>query len=190
MINPISIFVNTLKAAKFWFTLFLLMLIANITQPFLIIEAMKQRDNIVIMDSAGVFHRAPVLRKHEATDMYEELTYLALDALFDKNPNGYDRQKLQEQLFLGSAMKTIAKIREKEDPHFINYKIHQKWELAGMKIKHPTSDTTHVLVSGQLIRNGNINKSEYFNEALDFKVLFTFAQNPDMSKNKRLPFIS
>lgn len=187
-INPIEIFSNSFLAAKFWFTAFLLVTVALVASPYLTIKAMKEQDKVVIMDRAGVIHRAPLLKRFEATEIFEELGERALDALFMKNPDGYDREKLLHQLFLPSAMKDINKITLAEQKIFKEFQIHQKWELDGMVIKFPTRHTITVLASGQLIRNGNVNKSEYWNKAYDFKVLLTFTPSPNMSNNDRMPY--
>ena len=80
-IDPLSLFPNNTKAARFWFFLCCGLGLLALVQPFLIIEAMKNKERIIIMDESGTFHVAPLHKFEESAPMHDYLLTVATNAL-------------------------------------------------------------------------------------------------------------
>ncbi len=54
-------------AARIWFLIALLAVIAAFVQPFFIISAFRTKERVVILDETGTFHISPLLNFEDAT---------------------------------------------------------------------------------------------------------------------------
>ena len=185
-IDPLSVFPNNTKAARFWFFLCCGLGIFAIIQPVMIVQAMKSRERIIIMDESGTFHVSPLLQFEESAPMHDYLISVATNALLSRGPKGADNPPLQKQVFLDKAYKKILAFYSEDDEHFANKKIHQKAEIKSIKVFKTSEKTVLAQVQGQLIRIGTF-ESRNFTDTKDFSLQMTLYRNPRMSANGRLP---
>ena len=187
-IDPLSLFPNNTKAARFWFFLSCGLGILSVIQPILIVEAMKSRERIIIMDEAGTFHVSPALKFEESAPMHDYLSSVSCMALLSRGPKGPDNPPLQKQLFYKKAYDKIEDFYQKEIEHFAKKNIHQKVEIKSIKILKTAEKTVLSRVNGQLIRIGTF-EGRKFTDVKDFVLQMTLYRNPRMGANGRLPLL-
>ena len=184
--DPISLFPNNTKAARFWFFTSLALCLFLIIQPYLMVEAMRIKERFIIMDEAGTFHVAPLTKFEEAAPMHDYLVSVATSALLSRGPKGLDNPPLLKQIFLEEAHRKVGQYLLEEADHFSKKKIHQKAETQAIKILKTGPKTVLAQVRGQLIRIGSFEGSN-FTDVKDFILQLTLYRNPKMSSNGRLP---
>lgn len=185
-IDPLSVFPNNTKAARFWFFLCCGLGIFAIIQPIMIVKAMKSRERIIIMDESGTFHVSPLMHFEESAPMHDYLISVATNALLSRGPKGADNPPLQKQAFLDKAYKKIQTFYAEDADHFANKKLHQKVEIKSIKVLKTSEKTVLAQVRGQLIRIGTF-EGRNFTDTKDFSLQMTLYRNPRMSSNGRLP---
>lgn len=173
-------------AARMWFGIAMIMLLAVIVQPFAIISAYRTKERVVILDEAGTFHVSPILNFEDATQLHTSQTLLACLALFQKNPTGFDYPDILEKMFLPQALEQAKEDQSKDLAEFRAKQIHQKVEIFKIDILQTRSDQILVEVSGQLLRIGIFN-GQSFTESPKVKIRFTLARNPNLTANGRYP---
>ncbi len=187
-IDPLSLFPNNTKAARFWFFLCCGLGILAIVQPIMIVEAMKSRERLIIMDEAGTFHVSPALKFEESAPMHDYLSSVSCMALLSRGPKGPDNPPLQKQLFYKKAYDKIEEFYMEEMEHFSKKNIHQKAEIKSIKILKTSDTTVLTRIDGQLIRIGTF-EGRKFTDVKDFALQMTLYRNPRMGANGRLPLI-
>lgn len=187
-IDPLSLFPNNTKAARFWFFLCCALGIFSIVQPIMIVEVMKSRERLIIMDEAGTFHVSPALKFEESAPMHDYLSSVSCIALLSRGPKGPDNPPLQKQLFYKKAYEEIEKFYLQEMEHFSKKSIHQKVEIKNIKILRTSETTVLSRVNGQLIRIGTF-EGRKFTDVKDFALQMTLYRNPRMGANGRLPLL-
>ena len=185
-IDPLSVFPNNTKAARFWFFLCCGIGIFAIIQPVMIVKAMKSKERIIIMDESGTFHVSPLIHFEESAPMHDYLISVATNALLSRGPKGADNPPLQKQVFLDKAYKKILTFYAEDAEHFANKKLHQKVEVKSIKVLKTSEKTVLAQVRGQLIRIGTF-EGRNFTDTKDFSLQMTLYRNPKMSANGRLP---
>ena len=187
-IDPLSFFPNNSKAARFWFFLCCGLGVFAIVQPIMIVEAMKSRERIIIMDEAGIFHVGPLYKFEESAPMHDYLVSVASNALLARGPRGADNPPLLKQLFYKQGFDKIEKFYQEEAEHFAKKEIHQKAEIKNIKVLKTSETTVLARAFGQLIRVGTFEERK-FTDVKDFVLQLTLYRNPQMGSNGRLPLI-
>ena len=183
---PTRLFADHAFAARIWFLVACGALGLCALQPYLIINAYRARERVVVLDGAGTFSVSPLLGFEEAKDLHEAMALWATLALFQRNPKGWDYPDMLEKLFLTDARTKAGTDREKSQPEFAVKNIHQKPEVFKIDLLRTREDRVLVKVEGQLIRTG-VFENQIFGESPKFTLTLTFARNPDMLVNKRYP---
>jgi hypothetical protein len=173
-------------AARMWFAMAMVLLLAVFIQPFALIAALRTRERVVILDEAGTFHVSPLLNFEEATQLHTSQTLLACLALFQKNPTGFDYPDILEKMFLPEALEQAKAENARELPELKAKQIHQKVEIFKIDILRTRDDEVLVEVRGQWLRVGLFN-GQPFTESPPFKARFTLARNPNLAANGRYP---
>lgn len=184
--SPAKLFADHAFAARLWFLVACVALGFCVIQPYLIINAYRARERIVVLDGAGSFSVSPLLGFEEAKDLHEAMALWATLALFQRNPKGWDYPDMLQKLLLTDAYNKATAEREKSQPEFEVKNIHQKPEVFKIDILRTREDRVLVKVEGQLVRTG-IFENQTFTESPKFTLTLTFARNPDMLANKRYP---
>ena len=185
-ISPTRVFVDKDRTAFLWFCVAVLAVLFAGAQPYYLINKLKERERVVIIDPAGTYYVSPLLDFQEAKDFHAQQSTLATTAFLERNPNGFDNPELLKAMFLKFAYGKALRQLITETPEFKSKQLHQKVEIAKIDILETREDFVMTQVSGQLIRTG-IFEEKAFSEAVPFQLAFKMRRNPDMTKNGRFP---
>jgi hypothetical protein len=197
-LTAVSSITNNVIAARFWMALALLAAGFAVAAPYLTVQAMKQKEKVVILDPGGTLIYAPLQGFEEAGSLHAYHARLACLALLQRNPIGPDLPDLLKRLYLENpARKKAAAIYRAQNPEFKEKAIHQKVEVTKIDILDTRKindgagqsyEAVSVRAEGNLIRTGTVNKLE-FREPVKFQTEFLFIRNPDLLGNGRLPLV-
>lgn len=186
VVNPTRVFVDKDRTAFLWFCVAVLAVLFAAAQPYFLIDRLKQRERVVIVDPAGTYYVSPLLDFQEAKDFHAQQSTLATTAFLERNPKGFDSPELLKQSFLKYAHDKAQKQLAAEAEELKSKQLHQKAEVAKIDILETREDFVMTQVTGQLIRTG-IFEQKAFSESIPFKLSFKMRRNPDMTKNGRFP---
>lgn len=184
--SPARLFADHAFASRVWFLVACVAVAFCFIQPYLIINAYRARERVVVLDGAGSFSVSPVLGFEEAKDLHEAAALWAVLAYYQRNPRNWDYPETLQKLFLAEAYAKATSDRERSQPEFETKQIHQKPEVFKIDILRTREDRVLVKVEGQLVRVGTF-ENQTFTESPKFALTVTFARNPDMVTNKRYP---
>ena len=183
--SAIEVFANSRMAARFWMLLFLITFGFAIIGPYLTVEQMKQRDKVLILDTAGTFTVTPSMGIEEAGKLQSYITDLAIWAFLNRGPAGLDNEELFKQLYASPALDDARRIIEDEKDEFTAKAIHQKAERRNIKIVESSPDLVVVDADGQIVRDLGLGQRVV--EAYKFRISLTLIRNRNMKTNGRLP---
>jgi hypothetical protein len=184
--NPTRLFVDRNRLALFWFLIAAIAILIAVVQPLFLVERLKQRERIVVIDPAGTYYVSPLLEFSEAKQLHAAQGALAAQALLNASPLGVDDSNLLKNLFLPQALKKAKQFWESTQPEFESKQIHQKVEIAQINILETRDDYTLIEVKGQLVRNG-LFQDQTFTESPAFRIAFKMLKNPNLLENGRFP---
>ena len=184
--HPLELFADHAVAARLWFLVALVAIGYATLQPYLIIQAYRTRERVVLLDGSGTFHVSPLISFEEATKLHEQHALLACLALFQRGPAGFDYPELLGKLFLPEALKQAQTEVAAGAEEFAAKALHQKVEVLKVTVLETRENVILVQAEGQLIRTG-LFQNQPFVESPTFKARFTFARNPNLAANGRYP---
>jgi hypothetical protein len=197
-LSAVTSIANNAIAARFWMALAIIAAAFAVAAPYLTVQAMKQKEKVVILDPGGTLIYAPLLGFEEAGNLHAYHVRLACLALLQRNPVGPDLSDLLKRIYLEDpARKKAAALYKAQNPEFKEKAIHQKAEVTKIdildtrKIKDGSGqsyEAVSVRAEGNLIRTGTV-KSMEFREPVKFQIEFLFIRNPDLLGNGRLPLV-
>ncbi|MBX3742567.1 MAG: hypothetical protein KF712_16390 [Akkermansiaceae bacterium] len=185
-LQPTRIFVDKDRTAFLWFCVASAAVAVAVIQPHFLIRKLKESERVVILDPAGTYHVAPLLRFQDAREFHAQQSTLVVMAFLNRNPKGPDHPELLNQLLLKPANDKAQRQIAAEAPEFTAKRQHQKPEIARIDILETREDFILTQVTGQLIRTG-VFEGRTFNEAIPFKLALKMRRNPDMVQNGRFP---
>jgi len=184
--NPIRVFVDKDRLAKFWFLAAVAVLVGAAIERIHLARTLKERERVVIVDPAGTFFVSPLLHFQEARELHAQQSTLAAVAFLERNPKDFDHPDLLKQMFLKQAYEKARSEFTAEEPEFKAKQLHQKAEIAKIDFLETRSDAVLTQVSGQLIRSG-VFQERAFTEAVPFTLKLKMLRNPNMVENGRFP---
>lgn len=184
--SPIRLFTDHAFAARIWFLVACGAVAFCVIQPYLIINAYRTRERVVVLDGAGTFSVSPLLGFEEAKNLHEAMALWATLALYQRNPKDFDYPETLKKLFLADAYQRALADREAAHDEFELKQIHQKPEVFKVEILRTREDQVLVRVDGQLVRTGAF-EGQVFAESPGFTLKLTLVRNPNMLVNKRYP---
>jgi len=197
-LSAVTSIANNAIAARFWMVLAIIAAAFAVAAPYLTVQAMKQKEKVVILDPGGTLIYAPLLGFEEAGNLHAYHVRLACLALLQRNPVGPDLSDLLKRVYLEDpARKKAAALYKAQNPEFKEKQIHQKVEVTKIdildtrKIKDGAGqsyEAVSVRAEGNLIRTGTLKGME-FREPVKFQIEFLFIRNPDLLGNGRLPLV-
>ena len=197
-LSAVTSIANNAIAARFWMVIAIIAAAFAVAAPYLTVQAMKQKEKVVILDPGGTLIYAPLLGFEEAGNLHAYHVRLACLALLQRNPVGPDLSDLLKRIYLEDpARKKAAAIYKAQNPEFKEKQIHQKVEVTKIdildtrKIKDGSGqsyEAVSVRAEGNLVRTGTLKGME-FREPVKFKIEFLFIRNPDLLGNGRLPLV-
>lgn len=184
--RPLDLFADHARAARLWCVVALVAILFCAAQPFLILQAYRTRERVIVMDGGGTFHVSPLLGFEEAAKLHEQHAVLACLALFQRNPAGLDFPELLDRLFLPEAARKARTEMKANAEEFSAKALHQKAEVLKLTVLETRENLILVQTEGQLIRTGSV-QGHVFSEASPFAARFQFARNPNLAANGRTP---
>jgi hypothetical protein len=184
--DPIRIFIDKDRLARFWFLAAVAVLISAGIERIHLVRTLKERERVVIVDPAGTFFVSPLLDFQEARDLHAQQSTLAALAFLERNPKGFDHPELLKQMCLKAAYEKARSQWSAEEAEFKSKQLHQKAEIAKIDFVETRSDVVLTQVSGQLIRSG-VFEDRAFSEAMPFTLKLKMQRNPNMVENGRFP---
>jgi hypothetical protein len=184
--DPIRVFVDKDRLAKFWFLAAVAVLVGAAIERIHLARTLKERERVVIVDPAGTFFVSPLLHFQEARELHAQQCTLAAVAFLERNPKDFDHPDLLRQMFLKQAYEKARSEFTAEEPEFKAKQLHQKAEIAKIDFLETRSDAVLTQVSGQLIRSG-VFQERAFTEAVPFTLKLKMLRNPNMVENGRFP---
>ena len=184
--DPIRVFVDKDRLAKFWFLAAVAVLIGAAIERIHLARTLKEQERVVIIDPAGTFFVSPLLHFQEARELHAQQCTLAAVAFLERNPKDFDHPDLLRQMFLKQAYEKARSEFTAEEPEFKAKQLHQKAEIAKIDFLETRSDAVLTQVSGQLIRSG-VFQERAFTEAVPFTLKLKMLRNPNMVENGRFP---
>ena len=184
--DPIRVFVDKDRLAKFWFLAAVAVLVGAAIERIHLARTLKERERVVIVDPAGTFFVSPLLHFQEARELHAQQSTLAAVAFLERNPKDFDHPDLLKQMFLKQAYERARLEFTAEEPEFKAKQLHQKAEIAKIDFLETRSDAVLTQVSGQLIRSG-VFQERAFTEAVPFTLKLKMLRNPNMVENGRFP---
>tara|TARA_R110002049_G_scaffold264075_6_gene440198 strand:+ start:97 stop:714 length:618 start_codon:yes stop_codon:yes gene_type:complete len=185
--SAIDIFVNKDRQAWFWLCLFLFSIAFFSFERSRIIRSLKTEQQFVVLDG-NTFYLPKSVDFESAKDVHVAQVALAMESLFDRNPNGVDNPKRLARLFDRQSHSKVLQLVQSESDQFQSKEIHQKVEIAGTDILETSEETVLASATGQLIRSG-IFAGNQFTEVLDVRATFTFIHNKDILSNGAFPTV-
>lgn len=185
-LQPTRVFVDKDRTAFLWFCVAVVAVIVTFVQPHFLIRKLQEKERVVILDPAGTYHVAPLLRFQDARDLHAQQSTLVVVAFLERNPKGVDHPELLRQLLLKPAHDKAQRQIAAEAPEAKAKNRHQKAEIARIDILETRENFVLTQVTGQLIRTG-VFEGKSFNEAVPFKLSLKMSRNPDMVQNGRFP---
>ena len=185
-VDPIRVFVDKDRLAKFWFLAAVAVLIGAAIERIHLARTLKEQERVVIIDPAGTFYVSPLLHFQEARELHAQQCTLAAVAFLERNPKDFDHPDLLRQMFLKQAYEKARSEFTAEEPEFKAKQLHQKAEIARIDFLETRSDAVLTQVSGQLIRSG-VFQERAFTEAVPFTLKLKMLRNPNMVENGRFP---
>jgi hypothetical protein len=185
-VDPIRVFVDKDRLAKFWFLAAVAVLIGGAIERIHLARTLKEQERVVIIDPAGTFFVSPLLHFQEARELHAQQCTLAAVAFLERNPKDFDHPDLLRQMFLKQAYEKARSEFTAEEPEFKAKQLHQKAEIARIDFLETRSDAVLTQVSGQLIRSG-VFQERAFTEAVPFTLKLKMLRNPNMVENGRFP---
>lgn len=184
--DPIRIFIDKDRLARFWFLAAAIVLVASAVERIHLVQALKEREHVVIVDPAGTYFVSPLLDFQEARDLHAQQSTLAAIAFLERSPKGFDQLELLKRMFLKDAFAKAQSEWSSEEAEFKAKQLHQKAEIAKIDFIETRTDAVLTQVSGQLIRTG-IFQDRAFSEAVPFVLKLKMLRNPNMVENGRFP---
>jgi hypothetical protein len=184
--EPTQLFAQRDRLPLIWFCIAIGAIVFSAFDRFHLVNSLKQRERVVIIDPAGTYYLSPLLEFQEAKELHAQQATLAALAFLERNPRDFDHPELLKQLFLKSALNRAEDYRFKDDAEFRSKHLHQKSEVANLDILDTRDNEVLVNLTGQVIRNG-VFQDKAFTEAFPFSLRLKLVRNPNMAMNGRYP---
>lgn len=170
----------------FWFFFTVAVLVLSAIDRYHIISQFKERERVIMVDSAGTYYVSPLLKFSEARQLHVQQAELATMAFLERNPRDFDNPDLLKLMFLKKAYEKAQDERISEEVEFRAKQLHQKAEIGRIDILATRDNEVLANVTGQVIRAG-IFEGKAFTEAFPFTLRLLMLRNPNMALNGRFP---
>ena len=184
--DPTRLFAQRDRLPWIWFGIAVGTIVFSTFDRIHLVNSLKQRERVVIIDPAGTYYLSPLLEFQEAKELHAQQATLAALAFLERNPRDFDHAELLKQMFLKPALNKAEDFRFKEDAEFRSKQLHQKGEVAKLEILDTRENAVLVNITGQIIRSG-IFEEKAFTEAFPFSLRLKLVRNPNMAMNGRYP---
>jgi sulfur carrier protein ThiS len=179
-----------LRAATLWLwqALFVLAVIWGFVSTHLAEQLALQRMRFVTMDSRDTFYLSSVGSFETAKQIHAELARMAAQAMFGRNPEGFDSPECVERLFNPTTARQLQAEASRDADVFRAQRIHEKFESGVIRELAVDDNTVLVSVDGQILRTATFN-DRLVNESKKVTVFLRLTLNEDMAHNGRYPLV-
>jgi hypothetical protein len=177
-----------LAATALWQGLFVAAVVAGLVSHNLTVAQMMQRMRFVAMDSRDTFYLANLGTFETAKQIHAELAKMAAEAIFSRNPEGFDDPERLERLFNPATTTTLQSEASRDADVFRAEQIHQKIETGEIRELEVDDNTALVSVEGQILRTAVFNQ-RVVNDSKKITVFLRLHVNEDMAHNGRYPLV-
>lgn len=187
--DPIRLLVDINHAAKIWFVLFLVSMVALMCS--LVSQLFPQTTALtryIVVDSRGVTTPAVDVLLSQATNIHFRAAADATSALLDRRPSDFDHPELLAELFLPKALEKARAWSESERQQRALRSLHQKAEPSHYHYARLNDDRVLVTVQGQMILVGTVGGQPLVDSAR-FTLELQLVNNPDLASNARHPLL-
>ncbi len=173
------------RVTIFWFLFACFVAAGCAVYVMIVSETMKYRPPFVIMDGAGVFYSAPGVNFADAKPMHEELTLLAVEAMFDRGPSGLRHEARLSKLCTKTGLSEIQDKIQAEAEFFQRQEIIQTYEIDELKVLGAVGAVAGTSAKGRIFRRGQFGGD--LEEVSEFVVKFRWMMNPDVRATGAFP---
>ncbi|TDU71438.1 hypothetical protein EI77_02562 [Prosthecobacter fusiformis] len=176
------------QTAVFWF--FVTCIVAAGCAWYLVImaEELKARPPFVVMDSGGSYYVAPGLNYNRMVPMHLNLTDMAVEAIFDRGPEGIVHASRLPLLCNKIGYNVLRAKLATEARYFQTQKAYQTVTIESRRVMGTGSTVALTEATGILNRRSVFNNKQQ-TETYRFTVQFFWRLNPDIRRNKAFPSV-
>jgi hypothetical protein len=171
-----------------WQAVFVLAVIGGFVSHHLTVAEMMRRMRFVAMDSRDTFYLSSVGSFESSRQIHAELARMAAEAIFSRNPEGFDDPERLERLFNPTTTTLLRNEASRDADVFRAEQIHQKIETGEIRELEVDDNTALVSVQGQILRTAMFNQ-RLVNDSRKVTVFLRLRVNEDMAHNGRYPLV-
>jgi len=187
MKTAIQSIIKKQRDTRFWqyVSLVLVMLFTSLTAYREFVP--KPLPDILIV-SDNDYRTAKLQDFADAKQLHKDQAEIATLCLFQRSPRGPDYNDRIGKLFAPEAFDQAHNMIDAERREFMVKSLHQKVEIAEIKVLQVRGDTVLTKVTGQLIRTGSFENKPFI-EVLKLDADIRFIRNPNIAANGLYPSI-
>lgn len=185
-----NLFIARSRAAIFWFTVCVVVVVGSGMYVESRISEVRTRWQYVMASSSSLYYLDPGLKAERREDLHAAQTRMAMETMFNRGPAGLDHQARRFKLFTPEVNAVVNKaIVVPEVLVFRDTQAHQKVEIEKIEvnIQEGIGEATTVGY-GQLIRTAQEN-GIFVNRVFSVKVFFAWKLNPSPVDRAMYPTI-
>jgi len=171
-----------------WQTLCVLAFAAIPVTNWLTLQTAMAQMRFVAMDSRDTFYLANLGDFESAQHIRAELSKMAAETMFNRDPDGIDDPERAERLFNPSTYAALQKDMSRDADAFRVGQVHQKWESGEIRELQVDTNTSLLSVDGQVIRHSVFN-GHPADDSKNVTVFLKLTVNNDMALNGRYPLV-
>jgi hypothetical protein len=172
-----------------WQGLCLLLFFGIIADHYLTVWTVTQPLRFVAMDGSGTFWISRLGTFETADEFRVDAARTAAEAMFNRNPNGFDNPKQVERAFNGVCYNRLKEQASRDADEFRLSQIHQEVEMGRVNQIALDSDTARMSVECQVIRSRlfGVVEKRVITDARRCTLLVKLAVNQDMAHSGKFP---
>jgi hypothetical protein len=179
-------FRRRLLTVSLWQGLFVLAVVGIVATYYLTLHEAMQSIRFVAMDSRGTMYITSLGTFETADDFRIATARDAVEAIFNRNPNGLDNQKRVELLFNTRCSQLVRAQAAKDADEFRLRQIHQKVETGKIKAISISDDRARMSVECQVLRQ-RVFEGHVINDSQNVLVLLELAVNHSPAISGKFP---
>lgn len=196
-LNAVTVITNNAIAARVWMVIAIVLAVTASASPYFTIQAMKQKEKVVILDPSGSLIYSPLLGFEESGQLNAYHVRLACLSFLQRNPRRLDLPELYQKIYIEPARSYGRQLINSTANEFSQKQIHQKVELTTIRILETKKisdsngavyEAVVVHANGNLIKTGIVNDLE-FREPAKFQMELVLIRNPNLLQGGMLPLV-
>jgi hypothetical protein len=182
--NPVSLFVDQTRAARFWFIMFLVMTAAQVVLK--VFPKTGGPEKVIIIDGTGTVIATTLLDFATAKSLHIQQAKLATKSFLDRGPADFDLPETLRLMFLRDAYDQARAQFTSEGEERTSKRTEQRASIGQIDIERTSDREVTAYITGQLIRYGQF-QGQPFSRYVPFQLWLRLIRNSDISQNGRFP---